>query len=142
MHALQYLAEHAMTHPVSIQVISDDKHIPKKFLEGILLNLRKANIVASKKGKDGGYYMINRLEEVSLVDILQATDRLLTLLPCLQMNGSKNCASCKPDKYCLVRNSFADIQHELIQMLQKKTLADIIQEGITVPDNTGFYPAS
>jgi Rrf2 family protein len=57
VHALQYLAEHALIQPVSIQEISDYKHIPKKFLEGILLNLSNAKIVSSKRGKDGGYYM-------------------------------------------------------------------------------------
>lgn len=128
IHALQYLAKHAMNHPVSIQAISNDKHIPKKFLEGILLSLRKAEIIASKKGKDGGYYMINKPKEINLVDILQATDRILTLLPCLSPKGPKTCTCCASEKYCPVRKSFADIQYELIQMLQKRTLADVIHE--------------
>lgn len=120
IHALQYLAENAMTRPVSILAISNDKRIPKKFLEGILLNLRKAHIIASKKGKDGGYFMVNNPEDINLADILQATDRFLTLLPCMEKNCTKTCTNCEPDKHCHIRYSFEEIQCELIQVLRKK----------------------
>lgn len=132
IHALQYLAEHALMQPVSIQEISDCKRIPKKFLEGILLELRNANIVSSKRGKEGGYYMSRSPEDINLVDILLATDDLLEILPCLE-EDCRNCATCRNETYCQIKNSFSCLRQELIEFLRKKTLAEITREIVSVP---------
>jgi Rrf2 family protein len=83
IHALVYLGEKFEQGPVQIQEISDKKHIPKKFLEAILLELRHAKILQSKKGKGGGYYLHKRPEDVNLVDVIRLIEGAVAMLHCV-----------------------------------------------------------
>lgn len=66
IHALVYLAERYQQGPIHIQEIADEQNIPKKFLEAILLELRKAKILHSKKGKGGGDIIFTKNRQMSI----------------------------------------------------------------------------
>src|ERR1019366_967847 len=68
--AMIYLSKKKKGEHALISEISEDEHIPKKFLETILLDLRKAGYLGSKKGKGGGYYLIKSPEEVNMADVV------------------------------------------------------------------------
>ena len=69
INALVYLARKPAKEPVLIGEIAEQEHIPKKFLETILLDMKNAGILNSKKGKGGGYYLIKHPADVNLSSV-------------------------------------------------------------------------
>ncbi len=127
IHALVYLAERYQQGPVHIQEIAEQRHIPKKFLEAILLELRNAKILHSKKGKGGGYYLYKKPEEVNLVEIIRLMDGAIALLPCVSMNYYEPCDECKDEKTCGIKDAFLGVRDETLRILSKSTLDQIVR---------------
>ncbi|MBX7125042.1 MAG: Rrf2 family transcriptional regulator [Cyclobacteriaceae bacterium] len=127
IHALIYLAERKDKGPVHIQEIADKQHIPKKFLEGILLELRNAKVLHSKKGKGGGYYLHKRPEDVSLVEVIRLMDGAIAMLPCVSLNYYEKCEECRDEKTCGIRDAFVDVRDETLRILSRSTLAQILK---------------
>jgi len=127
IHALVYLGEKFEQGPVQIQEISDKKHIPKKFLEAILLELRHAKILQSKKGKGGGYYLHKRPEDVNLVDVIRLIDGAVAMLHCVSLNYYEPCEECRNEKTCGIRDSFIGVRDETLRILTQSTLARIMK---------------
>ncbi|MFZ5971710.1 MAG: RrF2 family transcriptional regulator [Bacteroidota bacterium] len=127
IHALVYLAERYQQGPVHIQEIADNQNIPKKFLEAILLELRNARILHSKKGKGGGYYLYKKPEEVNLIEIIRLMDGAIALLPCVSLNYYEPCEECRDEKTCGIRDTFLGVRDETLQILQDSTLAKIVK---------------
>ncbi|EJF09727.1 BadM/Rrf2 family transcriptional regulator [Pontibacter sp. BAB1700] len=90
-HALTYLAENQDKGAVLIQEIAASKNISHKFLENILLELKKAGILGSKKGKGGGYYLIKKPEEITLAKIIRLLNGPIAWLPCVSLNYYEKC---------------------------------------------------
>ena len=75
INALVYLArENKDGEPVQISKIAESEHIPRKFLEAILLELRHAGMLNSRKGKTGGYYLQQTPEEINIADVMRLFD--------------------------------------------------------------------
>ncbi len=127
IHALVYLTERYEQGPVQIQDISEKKHIPKKFLEAILLELRHANILESKKGKGGGYYLVKKPTDVNLMQVMRLIDGPIALLPCVSINYYERCDECKNEKSCGIRDSLLSVRDETLQILSDATLAKIVK---------------
>ena len=127
IHALVYLAERYQQGPVHIQDIAEQQHIPKKFLEAILLELRNARILHSKKGKGGGYYLYKKPEEVNLIDVIRLMDGAIALLPCVSLNYYEPCEECPNEKVCGIRDTFLGVRDETLQILKNSTLDKIVR---------------
>jgi Rrf2 family protein len=127
IHALVYLAERYQQGPVHIQEIADNQHIPKKFLEAILLELRNAKVLLSKKGKGGGYYLIKRPAEVNLIDIIRLMDGAIAMLPCVSLNYYERCDECHDEKICGIRDTFIGVRDETLKILAESTLEKILK---------------
>lgn len=127
INALVYLAKKPPREPVLISEIAEQEHIPKKFLETILLDLRNAGILNSKKGKGGGYYLIKHPSEVNLAEIIRYFDGAIGLLPCVTHKYYEKCDECKDEVTCGIRLAFLQIRNETVEMLKKDTLEVIIR---------------
>lgn len=127
IHALVYLAERYQKGPVHIQEIADSQHIPKKFLEAILLELRNAKILLSKKGKGGGYYLYKSPDKVNLIDIIRLMDGAIAMLPCVSLHYYERCEECHDEKTCGIRKTFIGVRDETLKILAESTLAKIIE---------------
>ena len=127
IHALVYLAERYQQGPVHIQEIAEKQRIPKKFLEAILLELRNAKILHSKKGKGGGYYLYKRPEDVNLIDIIRQIDGAISLLPCVSLNYYEPCEECKDEITCGIRHAFLSVRDESLKVLANSTLDKIVK---------------
>ncbi len=127
IHALVYLAQRHDQGPVQIQDISDDQHIPKKFLEAILLELRHAKILESKKGKGGGYYLVKDPAEVNLMQVMRLIDGPIALLPCVSLNYYERCEECRNEKTCGIRDNLIAVRDETLKILGNSTLAKIVK---------------
>jgi Rrf2 family protein len=128
IHALVYLAERYQKGPIHIQEIAEKQRIPKKFLEAILLELRNAKILHSKKGKGGGYYLYRRPEDVNLIEIIRLMDGAIAMLPCVSLNYYEPCEECIDEKTCGIRNAFISVRDETLKVLQNSNLAQIVAE--------------
>ncbi len=126
IHALIYLAERYQQGPVHIQDIAEQQRIPKKFLEAILLEMRNAKILHSKKGKGGGYYLYKRPEDVNLVEIIRLMDGAIAMLPCVSLNYYEPCEGCHDEVTCGIRDAFTGVRDETLKLLSKSTLAQIV----------------
>jgi Rrf2 family protein len=126
IHALVYLAERYQKGPVHIQDIADKQRIPKKFLEAILLELRNAKILHSKKGKGGGYYLYKAPQDVNLIEIVRLMDGAIAMLPCVSLNYYEPCEECRDEKTCGIRDTFIGVRDKTLQILQESTLEMIV----------------
>ncbi|HLT07521.1 MAG TPA: Rrf2 family transcriptional regulator [Cyclobacteriaceae bacterium] len=130
LHALTYLARHKDKGAILIQEISQEYGISHKFLENILLELKKAGFLGSKKGKGGGYYLIKDPQDVPLSTIIRMLDGPIALLPCVSLNYYEPCEECHDQATCGLNKVMAQVRDETLKILSMKRLADIVHEGV------------
>lgn len=123
-HALSYLVEKKEDGPVLISAIAKEKNISQKFLEAILLELKRGGLLGSKKGKGGGYYLIKPPAEVSLARVIRLIDGPIALLPCVSLNYYERCNTCD-EGTCGLHNVMADVRDANLKILEARTLEDI-----------------
>jgi Rrf2 family protein len=125
-HALVHLAEHADKGPVLISEIAQEKNISIKFLENILLELKNAGILGSKKGKGGGYYLMRPPKEIALAKIIRLLDGPIALLPCVSLNYYERCENCRDEAICGLNEVMGRVRDSALKILENKTLKDIL----------------
>ena len=129
--ALIYLAKAKGNDPVPAKQISADQHIPHKFLEGILLDMKHAGFIMSQQGKFGGYYMSRSPEEINLADVMRLFDGAVALLPCVTHRYYKRCEECIDEETCGIRQVFLEIRNETVERLKAASLAEVIRREST-----------
>ena len=125
LKALMYLAEHKDDGPVLISEISTRKRIPLKFLENILLELKKDGILESKKGKGGGYYLSKPPNKIPLARIIRLIHGPIAMLPCVSLYFYERCKSCD-EKHCGLHDIMIGVRDANLKILEKKTVADLV----------------
>lgn len=128
IHALVFLAERYGEGPVQIGEIAVNQSIPKKFLEAILLELKNARILNSKKGKGGGYYLLRKPEEINLTEVIRLMNGAIALLPCVSVNYYEACDECIDEKHCTIRSTFLTVRDETLKILTQNTLATLVKK--------------
>lgn len=123
--ALMYIGKKQDKGPVPITEIAREKKIPQRFLENILLELKHAGILESKKGKDGGYFFRDEASSTTLARIMRLFDGPIALLPCVSLNFYEPCKNCN-EKDCHLRNTLIQTRDVTLTILEKKTVADLI----------------
>lgn len=124
LKALTYLAQQEKGIPVLIADISLKKNIPLKFLESILLDLRKAGLLESKKGKGGGYFFAVPPAKIKVATIIRLLDGPIALVPCASMNFYKKCDDCE-EKTCGLNHMMKEVRDASLKILEDKTVADM-----------------
>ncbi|MGO1752642.1 MAG: RrF2 family transcriptional regulator [Psychroflexus sp.] len=127
INALVYLAKQDNNNPIRISDISESQNIPQKFLEAILLDLKKAGILASKKGKGGGYYMLKAPKEINLAEVMRLFDGAIALLPCVTYNYYERCEECIDEETCGIRDVFYEVRNKTVELLKNADLEQIIK---------------
>ena len=107
LRALIALARQPPGAPVFIGDIAERQKIPKKFLEQILLDLKHNGLVASRRGKAGGYGLLRPADTISFGEVLRIMDGPIAPLPCLSKIAYRRCEDCKEEAACEVRRVFA-----------------------------------
>ena len=125
--ALMHLAEQKEAGPVLIAEIARKKKIPLKFLENILLELRNAGILESKKGKGGGYFLKVPPNKIKLADIIRRIDGPIAMLPCASLYFYERCKNCD-EKNCGLHDTMVQVRDANLKILESKTVADLIRK--------------
>ena len=135
--ALVVLGKNFGEAPMQISKIASEEHIPKKFLEQILLDLRNAGLLYSKKGAGGGYGLVKDPAEIFVVQVLRLTGGPVALLPCVSLNFYQKCDECSNEATCGVRDVFLEVRNATLKILTETSIADVIRrEGLLI-QNTG-----
>jgi Rrf2 family protein len=107
--------------------------IPHKFLEQILLDLKKAGILESRRGKSGGYVMLRPADTISFGEVLRLFEGPLAPLPCLSRQSYRRCEDCASEARCEIRREFARAYDASRQVLDSRTIADALHDAPNPP---------
>lgn len=114
--------------PTMIADISRDQAIPKKFLEQILLDLKRAGLVESRRGRAGGYILLRPPGEITFGEVLRLIDGPIAPLPCLSKIAYRACLDCHDETSCEIRHVFARVALATRDVLDQTTLADAVSD--------------
>jgi Rrf2 family protein len=123
--ALVYLAKQEDRIPVQISVISNAENISRKFLETILLTLRKNGILGSKKGKGGGYYLLREPKDIPMTTVMRLLEGPIAMVPCVSLNFYEKCDDCPDENACAVHSLMLKVRDNTLEIFRNTTLADI-----------------
>ena len=114
-----------------VSVIAAEENIPRKFLEGIMSELRQAGLVESARGKFGGYRLARPADLITFGDVIRLTDGPLALAPCVSRNFYRRCDDCADEATCTLRRVLARVRNEASEILDRTTLADALAAGFS-----------
>ncbi|MEO8757103.1 MAG: Rrf2 family transcriptional regulator [Devosia sp.] len=112
-----------------IAEISKAQAIPKKFLEQILLELKRAGIVMSRRGRLGGYLLVRPADKITFGEVLRLIDGPIAPLPCLSKTAYRRCADCQDEASCEIRHVFAGVVKAQREVLDHTSFADALRKG-------------
>lgn len=107
--------------------IAADNQIPKKFLDSILLELRNAGIIRSRKGPGGGYALLLPASEVRVGHAIRVLDGPLAPIRCASRTAYEGCSDCRNPSTCLIRRSMTEVRDAIAAILDQLTLEKMIQ---------------
>jgi len=126
LKALIHLAEEYGSGPVLTDEIAKSEHIPKKFLELILLDLKHAGYVRSKQGTKGGYRLVQDPSQITLAEIYRLFDGAIALLPCVSQKFYEECDDCPDEKACRLKRVFIDVREKTYDLLSGITIESFL----------------
>src|ERR1700676_2886553 len=125
LKALLALAQHEGRVPVLVSDLAERDAIPKKFLETILLELKRHGVVQSKKGKGGGYFLRRRPTDVTFGEVIRALEGPLAAVSCVSESAYMKCTECVDEQTCGVRLAMKEVRDATARILDHTTLADV-----------------
>ncbi|TAH00201.1 MAG: Rrf2 family transcriptional regulator [Sphingobacteriales bacterium] len=128
IRALIALGQNFGKDSINISTIAETEHIPKKFLEQILLEMRNAGFLYSKKGAGGGYSLLKDPKEINLVQVIRLTGGPISQLPCVSINFYQKCDECKDEATCGIRHAFLNVRDATLKVLSETSIADLIAQ--------------
>ena len=128
-YALKALAHLARRHgegPVLIARIAEDERIPRKFLEGILLELKRHGYLQSRKGRGGGYWLSRPPADVHLGAVIRIFEGPLAPIPCVSKRYYAPCQDCRDEADCEVRRVMLDVKRSILEVLDRTSLEEMV----------------
>jgi Rrf2 family protein len=123
LRALFVLGAHESGEPIMIADIAEQANVPRKFLEQILLEMKKSGIVHSQRGKFGGYTLGRAPEDIVFAEVLRAIDGPLALSPCASVTAYRKCDDCRDETTCAIRKVLLAVRAATADILEHHTLA-------------------
>jgi len=123
MRSLLFLAEESGGKPVQLARIAETQRVPPKYLELIMLDLKKAGLVKSVRGPKGGYCLACSADDISFGEIVRAMEGPIALVPCASVNFYAPCGDCHDEATCAIRRAFTVLRDQSTTVLNSITLA-------------------
>ncbi|HEY2444608.1 MAG TPA: Rrf2 family transcriptional regulator [Rhizomicrobium sp.] len=123
LHALIVLAEHGDDEPMMIADVAEKARVPRKFLEQILLDLKRRGIVRSLRGRSGGYLLGRLPKNITFAEIIRTIDGPLALSPCVSATAYYKCEDCVDEETCAIRKVLLAARDATAAILEERTLA-------------------
>jgi len=125
LKALLMLAEATGRGPVLVSELAERQRIPKKFLEAILLDLKRHGVLQSKKGRGGGYFLRRKPDEITIGQVIRLLEGPLALVPCASQTAYTPCEECVDEATCGVRWAMKDVRDATAKILDHTTLSGL-----------------
>jgi Rrf2 family protein len=126
--ALIALARSKDNKPMLIAEIAIQEGLPKRFLESILLDLKRAKILSSKMGSGGGYFLMQNASAIKVSEIIRILDGPIALLPCVSLNFYQRCEECKDELTCSVREMMQKVRDASLNIMGNTSIADLMEK--------------
>lgn len=126
LKAMVYLANHQIEKPIQIAEIAREEGISLKFLESILLTLRKNGVLGSRKGKGGGYYLIEEPGKIPMTTLIRILEGPIAMIPCVSLNFYEPCEDCPDESSCSVHKLMLKVRDSALDVYRNTTLEDIL----------------
>jgi Rrf2 family protein len=120
------IAQEAGRELVQISEIADYEHIPIKFLEAILVDLKELGFLESKRGKHGGYFLARPMDSIMLGTVIRKVEGPLAPIGCVSQNFYEKC-SCPDEDHCGLRMLMLDVRNAIADILDKYSLAQVVE---------------
>lgn len=130
-YAIVALAKLAKEHgkgPVFMNDIAESTLIPKPYLSTILQELKTMGIISSRSGKQGGYYLIRKPEEVTLEEIINYFEGPVGVISCMA-HKEKPCEQCMAGDFCVIQNVYKEVMDNTMAIFRRTTI-DKIGKGV------------
>jgi Rrf2 family transcriptional regulator, cysteine metabolism repressor len=124
VRAMVALAQHAGERPVSIGVISRESAVPYAYLEQLIVPLRKAGLVESKRGAHGGYTLARAATDIRVGEVYRAMEGPVAPMDCVSENEADQTCPLIPG--CLTRPVWVRVRDSIIDAIDSITLADLL----------------
>ncbi len=124
LRALLYLAGAEPGRSVQVGDIATTQRVPRKYLELILLDLKRAGFVNSRRGPGGGYTLAKTPAEISFAEVIRLMDGPIALVPCASLNFYERCQDCHDEANCAIRRVMAKVREDAVNTLAGTSLAD------------------
>lgn len=128
LRALVELAREPDAGQLTASELSARADAPRKFLEAILLELARRDLLVSRRGKFGGYRLARPAEEISFAEIIRVIDGPLALAPCASRTAFRKCDDCPDLDLCPLRGALQIARDATAEVLERRTLADAVRE--------------
>lgn len=124
LRSLLYLVERGNSRPVQITEIAETQQVPRKYLELIMLDLKKAGMVTSQRGPGGGYVLARPANDITFGEVIRTIDGPIALVPCASVNFYHKCGDCHDEATCAIRKVMAMVRDDSARILDGTSLAD------------------
>ena len=124
LRSLLFLAEEQSGAPVQLSRIAETQRVPPKYLELIMLELKKAGLVKSVRGPKGGYKLSRSAEHISFGEIVRSMEGPIALVSCASVNFYAPCGDCHDEATCAIRRAFSILRDQSSQLLEGISLAE------------------
>ncbi len=114
---------------LQIRELAEQEKLPRKFLEQILLLLKAAGYISSRRGRDGGYELLKPADLIFIGPMLRAVDGPIAPLSCLSRTAYRRCDDCRDEQACELRLAFAKAYGEYLNALKATSLADVMRQS-------------
>lgn len=128
LRAMLHMAEHEKAGSLQIADIAEGANVPRKFLEQILLELKRRGLVHSIRGRNGGYHLGRPTRDISFAEIIRVIDGPLALSPCASRTAYRKCDDCTDETTCAIRRSLIDVRNATAHILEQHSLADALAD--------------
>jgi Rrf2 family protein len=123
LHALIVLAQHDGEEPMQIADVAAEARVPRKFLEQILVDLKRRGIVRSQRGRAGGYFIGKPAKEITFADVIRTIDGPLALAPCVSVTAYHKCDDCVDEATCSIRKVLMAARDATADVLESRNIA-------------------
>jgi len=134
LRSLLYLAEDQGGSPVQLARIAETQRVPPKYLELIMLDLKKADLVRSTRGPRGGYRLARAPDEISFGAIVRVMEGPIALVSCASENFYEPCGDCHDEATCAIRKAFAIIRDQTTTFLDGISLTEAAKWEISATE--------
>lgn len=118
LRSLLFLVEEGGGAPVQLARIASTQQVPPKYLELIMLDLKKAGLVTSTRGPKGGYLLARDPDDISFGEIVRVMEGPIALVPCASVNFYARCGDCHDEATCAIRRAFAMVREQSATLLE------------------------